>query len=133
MGSAPAPGWSAEYEWTGHISFDDLPNSFNPESGHIVMANNRVVEDDYPYHITHEWAPGFRAGRIDDLLSTGERLDMGDMQAVQLDVYSSVAAAFRPYILEAGELAQGWALGGGAVVGPERAARVGGLGFQDGG
>src|SRR4029079_19684482 len=32
-GMAPAPGWLAKYDWTGYIPFEQLPRSFNPESG----------------------------------------------------------------------------------------------------
>src|SRR4029077_3378240 len=42
-GEVPVPGDSDEYEWTGYIPFDQLPQALNPESGLIVTANARVV------------------------------------------------------------------------------------------
>ncbi|MGB7435638.1 MAG: penicillin acylase family protein, partial [Candidatus Acidiferrum sp.] len=42
-GEVPVPGDTDEYEWTGYIPFDQLPQVFNPESGLIVTANARVV------------------------------------------------------------------------------------------
>ena len=31
-GLVPVPGWTGEYDWTGFIPFDDLPQTFNPTS-----------------------------------------------------------------------------------------------------
>jgi len=75
----PMPGWTGEYEWTGYIPFDELPQTYNPEQHFIVTANNRVVDDDYPYYITHEWRNGYRAQRIRDLLTGKGKLSPADM------------------------------------------------------
>ena len=45
----------------------------DPESGFLVTANNRIVGDDYPHHITSEWLDGFRARRIEELLRATRR------------------------------------------------------------
>ena len=42
-----------------------MPELTDPESGFVVTANNRVVGDDYPHHVTSEWFDGFRARRIE--------------------------------------------------------------------
>ncbi|MGI9529636.1 MAG: penicillin acylase family protein, partial [Acidimicrobiia bacterium] len=39
-GTVPVPGWTGEYEWTGFVPYDELPFSYNPNSGYIVTANN---------------------------------------------------------------------------------------------
>src|SRR5256885_6136959 len=70
----PSPGWTGEYEWTGLISFEELPQIYNPEQHFIVTANNRVVDDSYPYYITNEWLNGYRAPRISDLLPSNGKL-----------------------------------------------------------
>ena len=48
-GRYPVPGWTDEFEWTGYIPFEELPNTLNPEAGYILIANNAVVSDDYAY------------------------------------------------------------------------------------
>ena len=68
----PKPGWTGEFEWEGTVPYDELPEVVDPESGFLVTANNRIVGDDYPHHITSEWLDGFRAKRIEELLR-GER------------------------------------------------------------
>ncbi|HEV2473128.1 MAG TPA: penicillin acylase family protein, partial [Chthonomonadales bacterium] len=78
----PSPGWTGEYEWTGFIPFDALPQMHNPQQHFIVTANNRVVNDEYPYYITNEWLNGYRAQRIRDLLTgkaAGQKLTLADM------------------------------------------------------
>ena len=96
----PSPGWTGEYEWTGFIPFEELPQTFNPEQHFIVTANNRVVDDSYPYYITNEWLNGYRAQRIRDLLTSQDhKLTLADMAKIQGDYYSLPAEEFVPYIL----------------------------------
>ncbi|GAC1640315.1 MAG: penicillin acylase family protein [Ktedonobacteraceae bacterium] len=95
----PSPGWTGEYEWTGLIPFDELPQSYNPEQHFIVTANNRVVDDTYPYYITNEWLNGYRAQRIHDLLTSKGKLTSADMANIQADQYSLPAVEIVPHIL----------------------------------
>ncbi|MDQ2904307.1 MAG: penicillin acylase family protein [Chloroflexota bacterium] len=96
----PVPGWTGEYEWTGLIPFEELPQTYNPEQHFIVTANNRVVTDDYPYYITHEWLNGYRAQRIRDLLTSKPRLALSDMAAIQSDQYSLPAEEIVPRVIQ---------------------------------
>ncbi|GAC1584219.1 MAG: penicillin acylase family protein [Ktedonobacteraceae bacterium] len=95
----PSPGWTGEYEWTGLIPFDELPQSYNPEQHYIVTANNRVVDDTYPYYITNEWLNGYRAQRITHLLTHKEKLTPQDMASIQADQYSLPAVEIVPHML----------------------------------
>ncbi len=81
----PKPGWSGEFEWEGTIPYDELPEVVDPESGFLVTANNRIVGDDYPHHITSEWLDGFRAKRIEQLLGESEEHDLESFEAMQSD------------------------------------------------
>jgi penicillin amidase len=96
----PSPGWTGEYEWTGYIPFEELPQTFNPNQHFIATANNRVVDDSYPYYITNEWLNGYRAQRIRDLLTSKGRLAPSDMAAIQSDQYSLPAVEIVPHILK---------------------------------
>jgi penicillin amidase len=95
----PVPGWTGEYEWTGLIPFDELPQTFNPVQHFIVTANNRVVDDSYPYYITNEWLNGYRAQRIRDLLLNKEKLSPADMAKIQSDQYALPAVEIIPHVL----------------------------------
>ena len=98
----PSPGWTGEYEWTGLIPFDELPQTYNPEQHFIATANNRVVDDSYPYYITNEWLNGYRAQRIRDLLlkkRKQHKLTMADMASIQSDQFALPAVEIVPHLL----------------------------------
>ena len=96
----PKPGWNGEFEWEGTIPYDELPEMVDPESGFLVTANNRIVGDDYPHHITSEWLDGFRAKRIEQLLGESEEHDLdelrGDADRRALATRPGGGAAARP-------------------------------------
>ena len=100
QGLLPSPGWTGEYEWTGYIPFEELPQTFNPEQHFIATANNRVVDDSYPYYITNEWLNGYRAQRIRDLLLSKQKLSLSDMATIQSDQYSLPAVELVPHMLK---------------------------------
>ena len=104
-GLIPAPGWSGEYEWSGWINADDLPARFNPSEGFIATANNRVTGARYPYLLSGEWLPPYRAQRIATLITSGAPLDIRDNQAIQADAVSLPARRFLQVALP---LAQSW-------------------------
>ncbi len=81
----PKPGWTGEYEWEGTIPYAELPEVVDPESGFLVTANNRIVGDDYPHHITSDWLDGFRAQRIEQLLRESSEHDIEGFEAMQSD------------------------------------------------
>ncbi len=95
----PSPGWTGEYEWTGLIPFAELPQTTNPPQHFIATANNRVIDDTYPYYITHEWLNGYRAQRISDLLTSKGKLAPSDMAAIQADQYALPAEEIVPPML----------------------------------
>lgn len=99
-GSLPVPGWSGAYDWVNDIPYEQLPRAFNPEKGYIVTANNAVVDDTYRYLISKDWAPGYRAERIVEMVEAKEALSIKDMQAIQGDNLSLYAKELLPALLE---------------------------------
>lgn len=67
-GRLPVPGWTDDYLWQGYIPFDELPRTFNPQVGFVVTANNAIIGPEYPYLITTDFARGYRARRITDMI-----------------------------------------------------------------
>ncbi|MCP5108146.1 MAG: penicillin acylase family protein [bacterium] len=82
------PGETDEYDWTGIVPFEELPYSLNPECGHVSSANNKTVNDNYPYHISHWFVPPDRAARILEMLEEKEKLSMEDMKRMHGDFKS---------------------------------------------
>ena len=90
------PGWTGEFEWDGTIPYDELPRVVNPARGFLVTANNRIVDDDYPHHITSEWMTGYRAQRIEEMLGERERHSVEDFERMQHDFFSLPGHRDRP-------------------------------------
>src|ERR1700732_4148620 len=87
-GEIPVPGDTDDYEWTGYIPFEQLPQALNPDSGLIVTANARVVGPSYKPYLTDRWDEPYRTARIYDLLHDKHGLRPDDMLKVQTDTYS---------------------------------------------
>ncbi|HUS17360.1 MAG TPA: penicillin acylase family protein, partial [Chloroflexia bacterium] len=100
QGVLPMPGWTGEHEWQGSIPFDDLPQSYNPPAGYLVTANNRIAGPDYAHFLGREWATGYRARRIADLLETTPRHTLDSFAAIQNDVYTIPGAALARCLTE---------------------------------
>ena len=100
-GLAPAPGWDARYDWAGFIPFESLPQQFNPASGSIATANQKIVPDGYPWFITSEWAPPYRAKRIMALIDAVPKHSVQSFQSMQADTLSSVAIELLPHLRKA--------------------------------
>lgn len=114
-GQLPVPGDSSEYGWEGFIPYDELPTVINPESGYIATANNQIIGEEYPYHITNFWAQPYRYERIVEMIEsvkesigtvdeeTGdvyEGFTRAEMKAMQIDKKNLYAAEFLPGFLE---------------------------------
>ncbi|HUE44457.1 MAG TPA: penicillin acylase family protein, partial [Candidatus Sulfotelmatobacter sp.] len=87
-GEVPVPGDTDDYEWTGYIPFDQLPQALNPDSGLIATANARVVGPAYKPYLTDRWEEPYRTARIYDLLLDKHDLRPTDMLKVETDTYS---------------------------------------------
>ncbi len=93
-GSVPYDGSTDAGEWNSFIPFQELPHVFDPPSGMIITANQRIVGASYPHFLTHSWAQPYRARRISDLLNKKPKLTADDFRAVLGDVYSIAGMTF---------------------------------------
>ncbi|WP_036688815.1 penicillin acylase family protein [Paucisalibacillus globulus] len=92
----PLPGWESEYVLDDYIPFDELPRVVNPEKGFIATANNKIVGEKYPYHISNVWAQPYRYERIAEVLESNDSLTAADMMAIQMDQTNLQAREFVP-------------------------------------
>ncbi|NNV06266.1 penicillin acylase family protein [Geobacillus sp. C56-T2] len=99
-GLLPVPGWTDEYEWIGFIPFDRLPRAVNPREGFIATANNKVVGDHYPYHLSHHWAQPYRYMRIAERLQSKDDWTPSEMKRLQMDQMNLWAKEFVPLLLK---------------------------------
>ena len=100
LGVVPAPGWDGEHEWAGMVQASELPRLFNPPSGRIVTANHKIVGDDYHHFMGIDYLPGWRAARIEEILTEKDRYSLRDMEEMQLDTTSKFAATLGPFFAQ---------------------------------
>jgi penicillin amidase len=84
----PKPGWTGEFEWEGLVPYEEMPAVQDPECGYLVTANNRIVGEDYPHHLTSEYLDGYRARRIEELILAQPEHDAEGFEAMQSDHFS---------------------------------------------
>lgn len=65
---------------------DQLPFSYNPKESFIASANNKPTNTAYP--LAYSYAPPDRVERMKQLASSKPTLNIEDLKAMQLDVYS---------------------------------------------
>lgn len=93
------PGDTSLYDWTGRVPFKELPHVYNPDNGMVSSANNKTVDDSYPYYIGSYFAQGYRIARIRELLESKQQLDIEDFKSMQADQTSVLARDFTKEIL----------------------------------
>jgi penicillin G amidase len=99
-GLAPAPGWDARYDWQGFIPFEQLPQSYNPASGRLLTANEKITPPGYPYFVSSEFAPNYRARRIAELLDAQPKHDAASFARMHRDHRSELARDVLPFMLK---------------------------------
>lgn len=100
QGWVPSPGWTGESDWIGFVPFEHLPRLFNPREGRIVSANNKIIADDYPYFLSHDWAPGYRSRRIHQLLDEEKTPSLDNQARIQRDIVSLMAQELLPLMTD---------------------------------
>lgn len=87
----PRPGWTGDAEWRGFVPFADLPRLANPPEGTIALANQKIADDSYPWHLSSLWEPPSRISRIRELLQGAPQFTADDFKRLQQDITSPFA------------------------------------------
>ncbi|MGD8327721.1 MAG: penicillin acylase family protein, partial [Sphingomonadales bacterium] len=103
QGLLPARGWLGTDEWIDRIPFEELPQTYNPPSGMVYTANQKIVRDDYPYHITDDWALPYRANRIAKRLISSTQHDAESFIDIQMDPATDMAVELSKIMLAIGD------------------------------
>ena len=83
-----------------YIPTDAMPYERNPGRGWVASANNRIVDDEYPYSMFGIWEPPFRMRRISDVLESRSKHSVADTRALQLDWFSIHASELTPILVD---------------------------------
>ena len=102
-GSLPYDGSTTDGDWTGYIPYNELPNLYNPPSGFIVTANQRIAGTDYKYpQLIRAFAPPWRARRLYDLLSKENKATMDFVTNAQRDSFNIPLSHLKDEVIKAG-------------------------------
>ena len=77
-----------------------MPYLYNPNKGYIATANNKIVDDTFPYYISNQWAEPSRIERIEEYIQSKEKMSVNDMKLLQNDMLSSFAREVTPNIIK---------------------------------
>ena len=100
-GRLPTSWADGKRRWDGWIAPSAYPRVIDPPSGHIVTANNRLVEGTVLQMLGDGgYDPGARARQIEDDLKGFDKATVRDMLAVQLDDRSVFLSPWRYLLLD---------------------------------
>lgn len=95
-GAYPQKVENSEDNWTGWIPFEEMPHSYNPPQGWIGNANNRTMDDSYPYYLSTQFASHYRFARMKELLNATQNSTPDDHWNYQWDTKNMLAANIAP-------------------------------------
>jgi penicillin amidase len=87
-----ARGETGNNDWLGFVPFDELPYEYNPAEGIIVAANHQPTTPEAGPFLGRDFDPGYRAGRIRELLGDGGGITTDLLRSIQGDVKLTRAA-----------------------------------------
>jgi len=103
-GTLPYNGSNGEGEWIGCSDFNKLPYSLNPTQKYLTSSNQISAGPNYKtYFLQNTYFPGYRARRLNELLNKAPdgTISVEKMMEIQLDINSTAAHAFTPYLIAA--------------------------------
>ncbi|MEL7026910.1 MAG: penicillin acylase family protein, partial [Pseudomonadota bacterium] len=97
-GRLPVPGWRSQNHWLGMFPPEDNPVFMDPEGGIVANTNNKVVDRQFPRHLSFYWGDTQRIQRLNRLLQSREVHTRESFIEAQLDAVSPTARALLPLI-----------------------------------
>ncbi len=99
QGDFVMPGTDSSYLWQGMIPQDEVPFQYNPERGFISSANQKPVDETYPYYLGRNY-PMYRGFEINRRLNTMNNITPQDMMVLQTDNHNSFAVMAMPLFVK---------------------------------
>jgi penicillin G amidase len=99
QGDFVMPGIDSSYLWQGMIPQDEVPYQYNPERGFVSSANQKPVDETYPYYIGRAY-PIYRGFEINRRLSKMNNITPQDLMALQTDNYNAFAEMILPLFIK---------------------------------
>ncbi|WP_370269085.1 penicillin acylase family protein [Nioella sp.] len=98
QGRIPSRGWVAEERWQGVTQYFANPHFEDPEGGIIGNTNNRMIDRDFPLHVSHSWGDTQRIRRWEHLMQARQVHTRDSFVEAQLDAVSQAARTLLPLV-----------------------------------
>jgi penicillin amidase len=100
-GTVPFVVTDGEDNWVGHIPFNEMPHSRNPERGWVGTCNHKTITKDYPYYYSSHLSPSFRYERLKEILDTPNPKTAENHWQYQRDTVNLMAKRIAPLMAKA--------------------------------
>ncbi|MEJ6394871.1 penicillin acylase family protein [Gymnodinialimonas sp. 2305UL16-5] len=94
----PSRGWIPENRWQGVTQYFANPTFLDPESGVLGNTNNKMVDRDFPLHVSFNWGDTQRITRLSRLMEAREVHTRDSFIEAQLDTVSAAARNLLPLV-----------------------------------
>ncbi len=94
----PSPGWVEENRWLGVTQYFANPTFADPEGGLLGNTNNKIVDRDFPLHVSFEWGDTQRITRLTRLMRDRQVHTRDSFIEAQLDTVSAAARNVLPLV-----------------------------------
>lgn len=99
-GALIMPGDTSLYDWKSYVPHDQLPYVYNPDCGSVSSANNKTVNEDYPYYIGTYYSRPYRINRIREMLDEKVVFGIDDFKRMICDRKSNKVELIVPRLTE---------------------------------
>ncbi len=90
-GRYPSFGYLPENRWQGRFPYAENPEFINPDGGIVGNTNNKTIDRDFPYHVSHHWGDTQRINRWKRLMQARNVHTRDSFIEAQLDSVSFTA------------------------------------------
>jgi len=94
----PSEGWIPQNRWKGYFPYTSNPENISPKSGTIINTNNRLVNTEFPNHITYDYGDTQRIIRLKKLILKRPIHTKESLIEYQQDIVSVTAKEILPLV-----------------------------------
>lgn len=92
-------GSNPDHDWQGFIPQAFNPHVKNPERDFVSSANQRPVDESYPFYVFNDWYENDRNRIINDFFNSKKEFDIQDFKDLQNNNYNIRAAELLPLMI----------------------------------
>lgn len=96
----PSRGWVEGNRWQGITQYFANPTFLDPESGVLGNTNNKMVDREFPLHVSFSWGDTQRIQRLGRLMDAREVHTRDSFIGAQLDTVSPAARNLLPLVAQ---------------------------------